>query len=402
MVRTLDPQGDRFVLKRSAKKNTKAQSSGPLFVLGVPRSGTSLLYVMLNQHPEIRLMYEADLPMLWPLFLRRPSKLQWLERWNLYNEGPQRHQLDLSRIPSDLTDIPAATAAAYGEFARQESAHIWGDKTPNQFDGLLRLAAQFPQARFILIWRDPADVCRSIIRARTESIDFKRRGSEGPVIASPHFIHGGLTHRALLGYRDMGAQRDRLRAQGIPVHELHYNDLVANPAAEMQKICHFLSILYYHSMTTLKDADNSAIPTAQHNAMAKGDNIVATKKRTEVLPVGLKRKIERYKNLWRQQGLDWANFPVSTEERGVPSQLERTVDRIRYRCLRVWDRFVVFGFCVAPLRWLLAYRSGKKHQYLNSTWQDYVRGFESKGAKEDSIRLPLASNEARMPADISR
>jgi hypothetical protein len=39
----------------------KAQDTftGPLFVLGMWRSGTSLLYALLNQHPQIALMYEG-------------------------------------------------------------------------------------------------------------------------------------------------------------------------------------------------------------------------------------------------------------------------------------------------------------------------------------------------------
>ena len=44
--------------------------SGPLFVIGMWRSGTSLLYSLLNQHPQIALLYEGDLPLLRPLFSR--------------------------------------------------------------------------------------------------------------------------------------------------------------------------------------------------------------------------------------------------------------------------------------------------------------------------------------------
>ncbi len=388
------------MLTGPAKETTNRQSGRPLFVLGVPRSGTSLLYVLLNQHPEIRLMHEADLPMLQPLFLKRRSKLQWLERWNLYNEGPQRHQLDIGNIPSDISDIRTATEAAYQEFASQKGAGIWGEKSPNQYDQLRRLASRFPNARFILIWRDPADVCRSMIRAREESIRFKQQGGEDQVVASPHFAHGGLTHRALLGYPEMGAQRDRLRARGVPVHDLHYDELVKNPVAEMQKICQFLGISFHPGMATLKNADSSAIPQAQHNALVKGDNIVATRKRSEVLPADLRRKIERYKNLWRQRDFAWAKFPALGDDSATPSFAEGIVDRIRYRLLRVWDSIVVFGFCLAPLSWLLAYRAWKKHPYVNSTWQNYIRGrSELNNSREVAVRttlLPMRRDEPTM------
>ena len=55
--------------------------SGPLFVVGMWRSGTSLLYTLLNKHPEIGLMYEADLPLLPGLFRNSGGKQDWLERW---------------------------------------------------------------------------------------------------------------------------------------------------------------------------------------------------------------------------------------------------------------------------------------------------------------------------------
>ena len=56
----------RFTLE---EKHLPEQGHGPLFVVGMWRSGTSLFYALLNQHPQIKLMYEDELPLLWPLFL---------------------------------------------------------------------------------------------------------------------------------------------------------------------------------------------------------------------------------------------------------------------------------------------------------------------------------------------
>jgi hypothetical protein len=41
-------------------KNGERPCSNPVFVVGVFRSGTSLLYALLNQHPRVALMYECD------------------------------------------------------------------------------------------------------------------------------------------------------------------------------------------------------------------------------------------------------------------------------------------------------------------------------------------------------
>jgi len=330
---------------------------GPLFVVGVPRSGTSLLYALLNQHPEIALMYEADLPLLWPLFLTGRSKSQWLRRWNFWNGAPERHQIDVSRIPSDISDMKSATVAAYREYAGHKSAAIWGCKSPNQYDSLVRVAEYFPTARFVIIWRDPADVCRSMIRARKDSPRFKQRG---------------LTHRALLGCYQMGMERNRLLRRGVRVHEIQYEDLIGNPTEEMMKVCRFLGIPFDSNMVSLKNADRSAVMPGGHNALVNGESIVAPRKQTEVLPWKFKRKVERYKQLWRQKRADWAlRMPVEEGDVTTPTLSERLADEILYRLLRSWDLFVVFVYCFAPLWLLKSYRAWNGRPYL--TWEDYAR-----------------------------
>lgn len=331
--------------RESAEKSSQVPSEGPLFVVGLPRSGTSLLYALLNQHPQIALLYEGDLPALWPLFLTRRSMSQWQERWNFWNGSVERHQIDTRRIPSDVSDIRTATEIAYRQYAERKNASIWGCKSPNQYDSLVRLAALFPDARFVIIRRDPADVCRSIIRASKDSARFKQRG---------------LTHRVLLGSYRLGIERDRLVQRGVPVHVLQYQDLTRTPADELAKICTFLGIPFHPGMTSLQNADRSAIMEGTHNSLVRGERIVASRQQSEVLPVRLRRKIERYKNLWRQGHVDLAIFPPSAEQNlGKPSRLERACDELLYRLLRSWDSFVVFVYCFGPTRLLSAYRSWK-------------------------------------------
>src|ERR1700675_4733274 len=81
------------------------QADGPLFVVGMWRSGTSLLYALLNQHPQIALMYEGDLPLMWPLFLGGKAKSDWPERWEFWNSSVSRHQLQRGKIPSQLPGL---------------------------------------------------------------------------------------------------------------------------------------------------------------------------------------------------------------------------------------------------------------------------------------------------------
>lgn len=332
-------------------------TGGPLFVVGLPRSGTTLLYTLLNQHPRIALMQEGELPLLWPLFWMRRSKSDWLERWNFFTGSLERHPIDLDRIPAFASDIRAATEAAYLEFARQKGAAIWGDKCPSRYDSLLRLTDQFPNARFVIIWRDPSDVCRSIVRALKES---------------PFFSEVGAANRVFVGCQKLGIQRDELRRRGVSIHELRYTDLVRNTAAEMLRICNFLQIPFDSRMTSLEGADRSALHPGDHNTLVRTE-VISSRERPEVLPRRLKRKIDRYKQSWRSKGWDWATFFRPPEENASkPGPLERVYDGLLYSLFRIWDFAVVTVYCFAPLSILRAYRAFKAGgRYM--TWLDYVR-----------------------------
>src|SRR5437763_14264204 len=92
---------------------------GPLFVVGIWRSGTSLLYALLNQHPRIALMYEGDLAHLHSLFWVRRSSSFWLNKWEHWNRALTRHRFHIDRIPAGRFDLKTAIETAYVQYARQ-------------------------------------------------------------------------------------------------------------------------------------------------------------------------------------------------------------------------------------------------------------------------------------------
>jgi len=316
------------------------QPAGPLFVVGMWRSGTSLLHTLLNQHPQIALMYEGNLPLLWPLFLNGKNKRDWLERWEFWNGALSRHKVDRDAFPSEFPGFAAAMEAVYRQYAG--TAH-WGCKSPDYFDRMVRLAQEFPHARFVVIFRDPFEICRSIVRAGRTSRWFARRG---------------MTLRALLGYHEMKKQTDRLRQRGACLYELHYEDLVADPQRTLKSVCKFLEIPFDSQMTSLETADRSAIYDAQHHAGVKSKEIFASANREEVLSPSVKNKVQRYLSYWQRiYAGRWPVYPVakndSAKEAGF---VERAVDAVIYRSLRVYDQAVVLLYCFAPLGLLRLYR----------------------------------------------
>jgi hypothetical protein len=324
---------------------------GPLFVVGMWRSGTSLLYALLNQHSQISLMYEAELPVLRPLFLRKAGKTDWAERWNFWNNALDRHQITAAEIPTSAEGLPGAVRSIYGQYALRNKATIWGGKSPNYYDFLQRLSDDFPLARFIVIWRDPADICRSILRAASKDTWFSKRG---------------IPHRALFGIHRMKQDCDRLISRGVPVHQISYEDLIHEPENVMRGICEFLDVPFESRMTTLEGADRSAIYEGDHHEGVKSGKIVEKNQRPEVLPAALREKIQRYGCFWRKQYENtWPPAPAapSDEQLRMPGALERTKDRLIFRAYRALDAAVVLVYCFAPIGLLRKYRAVKAQKF---------------------------------------
>jgi hypothetical protein len=326
-------------------------ASGPLFVIGMWRSGTSLLYTLLNQHPQIALMYEADLQLLRPLFSAKGSNRDWLTRWEFWNSALSRHHIATENIPTHVPDLRTGAIAVWKEYAG--AATIMGEKSPDYFDSLQAVAREFPGARFIIIWRNPADICRSIVRA-----------SKG----SSFFSKPGIAHRAVIGSHKLKQECDALLSQGLPVHQIQYEEMVKDSTRAMTGVCEFLKIPFDAKMCSLQGSDRSAIYEGSHHELVKREEIMSSTKREEVLPPALKRKIDRYVGFWKKQyDGDWPRYPESPEPvSGYPSALERFLDNVLFRGLRILDGFTAFVYCYAPMSWLDVYRTFKSKRYQNA------------------------------------
>lgn len=334
----------------SARMEMKSQSfesmsSGPLFVVGMWRSGTSLLYALLNQHPQIGLMYESDLPLLSSLFLLPRKSSSWVPKVDSWNGALTRHKIDTASIPENVVDLPNAFAAAAQQYARKKGAAVWGCKSPNYYDCMNQLAGWFPHARFIVIWRDPADVCRSIVRAAKKS---------------PWFARPGMDLRAILGYRRMKEEADQLVRRGMAIHQLQYDDLVRDPGTALAAICDFIGVTYDPKMTSLEGADRSAIYNGDHHSMVKSASIVAGRDRPEVLSPQLKNKVERYVVFWRKKyNGAWPVHANVSEGAKAASLLERSRDKALHRLLRTMDLAIPVAYSFVPVPVWMKYRQWK-------------------------------------------
>jgi hypothetical protein len=308
---------------------TPAQTLRPLFVLSVVRSGSSLLYALLNQHSQIALLYEGDLPTMQLFLWGQFRSGGWRERWEFWNQGPSRHGIAIESLPANVSDVWEATRLAYQSVTRRKRATIWGEKSPFWHDCALQIAEKFPDARFIFLWRDMRSVMGSIAEAAVAERAFSR------LFARPA--------KVLLENEKLRQACDSLQAQGRLVHEVNYEDLTSNTSGCMRKMCEFLDLPFEDKITSLDGSDRSAVRSGGHHALVRGERIVAGRKRAEVLPAALRNKIDRYICRWkRRYDGKWPQYPLELPEATrPPSLLELWLDRIAYQSLRWWDKIVI-------------------------------------------------------------
>ena len=175
-------------------------SEVPVFVVGLPRSGTTLVEQILASHPQVHGVGERkDIDVL------ATTLHQHLQTADAY--------------PACMTGLDAATAKRLAEGYVQGLVRHAGaasrivDKMPNNYLHLGLIAALFPRSRIIHCRRDPMDVCAS---AYFQNFKWLPHGASMEDIA----FHYRQFSRLMEHWR---------RVLPMPIHEAVYEDLVANP-----------------------------------------------------------------------------------------------------------------------------------------------------------------------------
>ena len=220
--------------------------TGPIFIIGMPRSGTKLLRDLLNQNPGIGIP-AAETHFI-PHMIRRfgnpprfdtDEELQYFYKeftqttffWNMKGDGRvlKRDHLDTMEDKTSWKAIFEFISRFYAPEGRN-AEFIWGDKTPGYLNYISLLKELYSEARFLHIIRDPRHYCLSVKKVWGKSIY-------------------RAAHRWKEGLGIAGANGGRL---GKDYMEVHYESLLEDPEPVLRDICTFLGCEFVPAMTNLQ------------------------------------------------------------------------------------------------------------------------------------------------------
>lgn len=325
---------------------------GPLFLVGMPRSGTKLLRSLLNRSSRVGIPdVETE---LYPY---------WVGRWSGWGDLSRRE--NFSRFYAEVTRLPYfvyqaklvgvipeqewysacreySPAGVFEALIRRDAAvplgsdRIWGDKSPSYVHHLPMLKAHFPEARFLHIIRD----------ARDHALSMKKAWGKHPIRAAQRWVDG------------VEAARRDARAFPESYVELRYEDLLYDPEPLVRRCCAHLEIEFDVAMLDPGKVTEN-LGDARGVKGLKVDN--AEKWRTAMDPA-LREQIERISG-------------PTLRSLGYPCDYPGPAERVSPMALRVYQAQDAVGLVkaeVAERGWIGALR------FRIDTWR--VSGNRSAGA----------------------
>lgn len=239
----------------------------PVFVLGNPRSGTTMLRLMLTSHPLIGIPPESDfIVRLFPRFghQRALSQADAIALGKCLAGNPvdlaEHWEVPLDALIGDgrgLTGLSYAEACAeiYLGYRRAKglpSALLWGDKNNAYGHYIDLLARLFPAGRFIHLVRDGRAVLNSY-----RMLDATDDTKYAPILPKD-------ARAVALRWSDTVGRVDRHLARYAANRSisLRYEDLVSDPEGQARRLCGFLSVPYEAEMLDfhIKNAEQALEP----------------------------------------------------------------------------------------------------------------------------------------------
>ncbi|MGK0390608.1 MAG: hypothetical protein ACI94Y_003366 [Maribacter sp.] len=213
------------------------------FIVGLQRSGTTLLSVLLGQHPDILMENNAIgfriITCFKNLYTLLPHNIgidenEFLE-WLIENDekGRLAELLDYKNI-AEYSNIRKLVEGSIYKKLEQNNKKVWGDKSPNLQHFMGDLMLLIPNAKIIHIVRD----------GRSNAYSMSRRSYKNLSLCAQKWVDGnifGIVNQHILG-------KDNYQL-------VQYENLLLQPEKELQSICDFLDIPFTTEMLDLSNQE---------------------------------------------------------------------------------------------------------------------------------------------------
>ncbi len=230
-------------------------STAPIFIVGMPRSGTTLLSRLLSAHSNICIAPESHLLNYWmqrfpPDVIRSQEGFQ--NFWHTFTNSQRFGYFDLdacSLYDSVFTEANKANLDRNGnkyrnlfsgllkQYAEKRNKPRWGEKTPAHYAYIEQLLNWYPNAQIIYMIRDPRSVAASMARVPWGGSD---------VVAHALRWQDSVKHL-------------QWWASDTRVYPMRYEALAKSPRSSLIEACSFLKEQFEPAMLT---PTNQAVPDA--------------------------------------------------------------------------------------------------------------------------------------------
>ena len=206
--------------------NRLPDETQPFFLVGSIRAGTTMLRLMLEHHSKICRCHEMEY-----VASAIVGREEWPDVHSYARDLPRHYDFRNSGFVANASlTFPDLARDLFAQLRAADGKVVAGAAVHNHFDELTRI---WPEARFIHLERDPRDVARSCVAT-------------------------GWAAGNVWAATDIWIAADdawqRLKAQ-VPESrriELKFEDVVAQPEIELERICRFLGVSYEASMLDIE------------------------------------------------------------------------------------------------------------------------------------------------------
>jgi len=293
------------------------------FIVANPGSGTTLLRLMLDAHPELAIPPETHfVPELIARAReirrahdRRPTgaelaaEIAASRRWADFGLDQDELAARMSGRRGE-SGARAAIRAFYELYAEAQGKTRWGDKTPDYLRSIRRIGRTLPEARFVHLIRDGRDVALSRRRWRARA-----GGRERPIDAWASQWQRWIATA-------------RRQAQDVEHYlEVRYEDLVADTEPTLRRICRFADLEFQPGMLDYHERASERLAELDRPLPAgKGKGARAAEHRRAKHALTSEPPREEKVEAWRREMSDEERLAIEAEagellaELGYPVQ----------------------------------------------------------------------------------